>query len=312
MFATPEKTERMRSFLKYAFRTLAALVVLAAIALGLVTQARAHELLTNPRATRHMPAETPAAYQLRFEDVTVTTADGLRLVGWYVPGRNGATVIVQHGYKDDRGRMLRLTALLARHGYGVLVDSVRAHDRSDGELITFGHQEMQDLDAWEQSLRGRFDLDPARIGIFGASMGGSLAIQFAARNPRIRAVVADCAFSSLTDTVNTSVKFFTGLPPFPFAPLILFWSEREGGYRASEIDARQWIGRISPRPVFLLQGGADVVISPDSGARLFAAAGEPKEFWFDPALGHAEFLAKRPEEFERRLIAFYDKYLLRK
>jgi fermentation-respiration switch protein FrsA (DUF1100 family) len=302
----------MRSFLKYVVRAIAALVVLAAIALGLVTQSQAHELLTNPRATRRVPAETPAAYQLRFEDVTVTTVDGLRLVGWYVPGRNGATVIVQHGYKDHRGQMLGLTALLARHGYGVLVDSVRAHDRSEGELITFGQREMQDLDAWEHSLRARFDLDPDRIGMFGASMGGSLAIQFAARNPRIKAVVADCAFSSLSDTVNTSVTFFTGLPSFPFAPLILFWSEREGGYRASDIDAGTWIGRISPRPVFLLQGGADVVISPGSGARLFAAAGDPKELWFDPALGHVEFLAKHPEEFERRLIAFYDKYLLRK
>jgi uncharacterized protein len=300
----------MRSFPKYALRALAALVVLATIALGLVTQSHAHELLANPRAGRHVPTETPASYQLRFEDVTVTTADGLRLVGWYVPGQNGATVIVQHGYKDHRGMMLGLTALLARHGYGVLVDSVRAHDRSDGELITFGHQEMNDLAAWEHHLRSRFDVDPERIGIFGASMGGSLAIQFAARSPRIKAVVADCAFSSLTDTISTSVRFFTGLPPFPFAPLILFWSEREGGYRASEIDATAWIGKISPRPVFLLQGGADVVISPGSGARLYAAAGEPKELWFDPALGHVEFLAKRPEEFERRVIAFYDKYLL--
>lgn len=303
---------RMRSFLRLACRTIAALTVVGAIALGVMTQSRAHELLTNPRATRHVPAETPAAYQLRFEDLTVTTADGLRLVGWYVPGRNGATVIVQHGYKDDRSRMLGLTALLARHGYGVLVDTVRAHDRSDGDVITFGQKEMQDLDAWDHALRARFDVNPERIGIFGASMGGSLAIQFAARNTLIKAVVADCAFSSLSDTVNTSVKFFTGLPPFPFAPLIVFWSEREGGYRASDIDARLWIGKISPRPVFLLQGGADVVISPDSGARLFAAAGDPKELWFDPAIGHVEFLAKHPEEFERRLIAFYDKYLLRK
>jgi fermentation-respiration switch protein FrsA (DUF1100 family) len=302
----------MRSFLKYALRTIAGLILLAAIGLALVTQSRAHDLVTNPRATRPLPTETPANYQLPFEDVTVTTADGLRLVGWYVQGRNGATVIVQHGYKDHRGQMLGLTALLARHGYGILVDTVRAHDRSDGERITFGAQEMQDLAAWDRYLRLRFDVDPERIGIFGASMGGSLAIQFAARNPQIKAVVADCAFSSLADTVQTSVTFFTGLPPFPFAPLILFWSEREGGYRARDIDATSWIGRISPRPVFLLQGGADVVISPDSGARLYAAAGEPRELWFDPELGHVEFLAKRPEEFERRLIAFYDNYLLKR
>ena len=182
----------------------------------------------------------------------------------------------------------------------------------DGETITFGHLEMQDLTAWMDYLRSRYDLDPDRIGIFGASMGGSLAIQFAAQSPHIKAIVADCAYSSLRDTMNTSVEFFTGLPPFPFAPMILFWAEREGGFRASAIDASRWIPRISPRPILLLQGGADVVISPDSGRRLFDAAGDPKELWFDPALGHVEFLAKQPEEFERRVGAFFDRYLLGK
>ncbi len=119
-------------------------------------------------------------------------------------------------------------------------------------------------------------------------MGGSLAIQYAARNPRIAAVVADCAFSSLNDTVDTSVKFFTGLPPFPFAPMIVFWTEREAGFQASEIDAKQWIRQIAPRPIFLLQGGADVVVSRESGQRLFEAAGQPKELWYDAEVGHAQ------------------------
>jgi len=287
-------------------------MVVALVALALITQSQAHELITNPRGTRQQATQTPATHQLAFEDVTVTTRDGLRLVGWYVRGQNGATVMLQHGYKDHRGLLLNLAALLSRHGYGVLMQTVRAHDRSDGETITFGHLEMQDLTAWMDYLRSRYDLDPDRIGIFGASMGGSLAIQFAAQSPHIKAIVADCAYSSLRDTMNTSVEFFTGLPPFPFAPMILFWAEREGGFRASAIDASRWIPRISPRPILLLQGGADVVISPDSGRRLFDAAGDPKELWFDPALGHVEFLAKQPEEFERRVGAFFDRYLLGK
>jgi len=205
--------------------------------------------------------------------------------------------------------MLELAALLRRHGYGVLVPTVRAHDLSDGEIIGLGSREMADLDAWWRWLTARADVDAGRVGIFGASMGGSLVLQYAATNAALKAVVADCAFSSITDTVETSVRFFTGLPPFPFAPMILFWVERELGVDASAIDAKQWIGRISPRPVFLLQGGADVVVSPASGTLLFEAAKEPKELWFEPTVGHAQFLAERPEEFERRLVAFFDRYL---
>lgn len=294
---------------KYAIASLVAAIVFTGSALAVKTKGEAHRLVSNPRATRTLPKATPADRGLAFEDVKVTTSDGLTLVGWFIPSPGQPTVIVQHGYKDNRGSMLDLAVMLRHHGYGVLVPTVRAHDLSDGETIGLGSLEMDDLDAWFEWLVARPDVDRARIGIFGASMGGSLVLQYAAENTELKAVVADGAFSSIADTVETSVKFFTGLPAFPFAPMILFWVERELDVDVASIDAKQWVGRISPRPLFLLQGGADKVVSPGSGAKLFAAAREPKELWFEPSLGHVEFLAKRPEEFERRLIAFYDKHL---
>ena len=298
-----------RRVLRYALVILAALVLAAGGWLGLKTRAEAHRLITNPRETRLLSRETPADRGLAFEEVAVTTSDGLKLVGWFMPSPGQPAIIVQHGYKDSRARMLGVAAMLRRNGYAVLVQTVRGHDASGGETVGLGSREMDDLAAWWRWLVARADVDPERVGIFGVSMGGSLVLQYAAENPQLKAVVADCAFSSITDTVETSVRFFTGLPPFPFAPLILFWVERELGVDASSIDAKQWIGRISPRPVFLLQGGADVVVSPESGARLFEAAKEPKELWVDPELGHAQFLEKRPAEFERRVIKFYDRYL---
>ena len=46
-----------------------------------------------------------------------------------------------------------------------------------------------------------------------------------------------------------------------------------------------------------------------SGELLFAEAGEPKEFWYEPAIGHVMFEAKFPEEYEKRVIGFLDKHL---
>jgi pimeloyl-ACP methyl ester carboxylesterase len=273
------------------------------------TRSEAHRLVTNPREIRMMPRATPADRGLAFEDVELRTDDGFTLAGWFVPSWNGATVMLVHGYKDSRANLLGVAQILHRHGYNTLLISLRAHDTSDGETITFGHEEMRDLQAAFTWLTARASLDAARIGIFGVSMGGTIAIRYASENPRVRAVIADCAFSSLEDTIETSVRFFTGLPPFPFAPMIEFWTERHTGIRAEDIDAKAWIARLSPRPVFLLQGGADVVISAESGARLFAAAGEPKELWLEPALGHAQFLATQPAEFERRVVSFYHRHL---
>ena len=286
-------------------------IVAGGAGLALKARAEAHRLITNPAESRRLPGQTPGDFGLRFEDAGVVTSDGLSLVGWYVPSSNGATVIALHGYKADRGEMLNEAQMLARHGYGVLLPAIRAHDLSDGTLITFGHHEMKDLTAWLAWLRGRKDVEAGRIGFLGNSMGGTLGIRFASEQPGVAALVAHSAFSSLDDTIETSVRFFTGLPPFPFAPLITFFAEREAGFRASEIDAKIWIARISPRPVLLLQGGRDVVISKSSGDRLYAAARDPKELWFEPKVGHAAFDGAMPDEFERRVVAFFDKHLSR-
>src|SRR5215217_7801756 len=58
---------------------------------------------------------------MTYEDVRFPTADGLMLVGWYVPSRNGAAIIALHGSGGNRTATLEHGAMLARHGYGVLL-----------------------------------------------------------------------------------------------------------------------------------------------------------------------------------------------
>jgi len=286
----------------------AVIAVLALTGLALYTRAVAHWFVTNPVSTRKVPLQTPADFQLPFEDVVITNKDGLRLVAWYIPSENGAAIIIQHGYKECRDEMLAAATALHRHGYGVLLCSVRAHDLCDGEQITFGIREVEDMKLWVDYLTTRSDLDPDRIAALGNSMGGSLVIQLAALDSRIKAVAADSAFSSLDDTVATSVTHFTGLSAFPFAPLIRFWARVETGCDLSQVNAKIWIKQISPRPVFLMQGGADDKISRASGELLNAAANGPKEFWFDPSIGHANFSTNMPA-YEQRLTAFFDRTL---
>ena len=300
----------MKRSTKIILSVIVVVLLIATAGILNVTKNEAHKLITSPMATRKLPDETPAKYDMPFEDVTVTSSDGVKLVGWFVPSRNGAVIIMQHGYKSTRKELLNEAAMMYKHGYGVLLTTVRAHDYSDGELITFGMHEVNDMDAWYHYLFIHPNIDMNRIGILGNSYGGMLAIQYASQNEHIKAVVANSAFSSLNDTVSTSVTYFTDLPAFPFAPLIVFWAERETGFKTEDIDATKWIAKISPRPVFLMQGGKDVVISPNSGQKLYDAAGEPKELWFDPALGHVEFDKERAAEYEKRVSEFFDKYLL--
>lgn len=289
--------------------TFVVLLLVSGAGAGYVTRTEAHRLLNNPAATRQVSARTPADAGLRFLDAAVTTPDGLTLRGWFVPADSPRLILVQHGYKDRLETMLGVTKVLHDGGYQVMLMCVRAHDRSDGELISFGQREMADMEAWAAFAEAQPGVDPAKVGMFGVSMGGSLAIQYTASHDDVRALVADSAFSSLNDTIDTSVRFFTGLPPFPFGPMIRFWAEREGGFPASAVDAKTWIGAVSPRPVLIVQGGADRVVSAESGQRLFDAAREPKSFWFDPGVGHGQFLKMRPDEFTARVVGFFNEHL---
>jgi hypothetical protein len=123
-------------------------------------------------------------------------------------------------------------------------------------------------------------------------------------------LVADCPFASLQDELETGVKKITGLPPFPFASLIQFFLQRELGFPLSAIAPITQIRSISPRAVFLLQGGKDTTVPPDSGQRLYDAAREPRQLWFDAELERCGFWDSRREEYEKRVAAFFDQYLL--
>jgi len=198
-------------------------------------------------------------------------------------------------------------------GYGSLLATVRAHDESEGELISFGYHEMSDLAAWHQFLLSRDEVDPEKIGMLGVSMGGSLVLQYASENEDIKAVISHSPFSSLDDTVETSVRFFLDLPDWTVSvivPLVVFWGEQIGGFDSAEIDAKEWIDDISPRPVFLLDAGQDIVVSADSTELLLEAAQEPKYFWQCPECDHAALDVQRADQFEACMLSFYDRYLL--
>ncbi len=252
---------------------------------------------------RRSPAETPADRGLDYHDVAFRATDGLTLRGWYLPSQNGAAVIVGHGIGGHR--LLEPAVMLARHGYGVLTFDWRAHGESDGDLCTFGYHEVRDVAgalAWLQQQSG---LDPQRIGILGESMGAVTAIRAMSHLPELRAVVAQSPYVDLGESVR-NIWRDSGLPAFPFVPLQIALGEWRTGLHLDDMQPLDDMAAISPRPVFILAGGQDPITGPDAGQRYYDAAGEPKELWFEPDLGHLAFSQVYPDEYERRVVGFFD------
>ena len=166
----------MNQGLKISLIVFIILFAVVFFALVIVTRSQAVDIVNHPPEERPEIKETPEDYGMIYEKVSVTTEDGLKLYGWYIPGENGATIMVEHGSPGGRQDGLYEAGFLNEGGYGVLLGSFRAHDECEGELISFGYHEQKDIAAWHQYLLGRDDVDPERIGLFGESMGGGTGI----------------------------------------------------------------------------------------------------------------------------------------
>jgi len=305
----------MKKWHKLTLFAVAQVILLACIGLTWVANLFADIVIHNPVSGRTQ-ARRPAALRdesqlIGLADITLTTRDGLRLAAWCFPSQNRAAIILLHGYKANRSTMLPIAAMLIRHGYGVIIPDFRGHGESEGELITFGHNEVRDVEAAHQYLLTRSEVDPERIGLLGNSMGSATALLYAAENPAIKAVVAQSPYATLDDMVRANVRRLN-LPTFLLAPMMVFFIERKFGFPVDTLAPVHHVGRISPRPVLILMGGKDTWVNPGGGRQLDAAAGEPHELWFEPELGHLEFHEKRAAEFEERIVAFFDKHLLDK
>lgn len=280
-----------------------AVILLAAAAAYAVLVVRWTEGMIHP--PRRPAEETPRDVGIDFyEDVHLTTADGLTLNAWYVPSTNGAAVILGHGLACNRACLLPEAAMLARHGFGVLLLDWRAHGESDGDVATFGVLEKQDVAAAVDYLVARPDVEAGRIGALGFSMGGAILIEAAAEETRIRALAAAITFPSLEEELAYQTR---RLPAS--RPLAELWGRLRGGIDPDLVRPVDRIGRISPRPVLLIYGAQDEVIPAGSAQQMLAAAREPKELWCVEEAGHGGFSQAVPQEYEQRLVEFFSRLL---
>jgi len=248
------------------------------------------------------PGNTLRKYNIPYQSLDLITADGIRLSAWYTPPHNGVVILLAHGYGDNRPEWVH--ELLAKKGYGVLAWDARAHGESDGKISTFGYLEVLDVKAALEYVKSQPDVK--HIGAWGGSMGGATLIRAAAEFPEIEAVFVDSSFTSLNDELNFLV-------PYPVInPLARVIAHVETGIDFDKVSPVDVIGAISPRPVYIVQGGEDTMAPPSSGEKLFEAAREPRYLWVDEKAPHLAIYVDNPRKYQRRLVDFFDEWLLRK
>jgi pimeloyl-ACP methyl ester carboxylesterase len=237
----------------------------------------------------------PADFKLSVEDVSIQTADGLRLSAWLVPRPGAPAVVLLHGYPAEKADLLPLGAALARRFTILLVD-LRYFGGSEGRVTTLGFRERDDLRrAIDVLARRGFD----RVGVFGFSLGGAIAIATAAEEPRIRALAAYSPFSDLR-TLAHGLYAWMGPLRYPFVGLMRGWSRIFLGLDVTAAPPLAAAARLSI-PVYLIASRDDDQIPFRHAERLREAmAANPRaEYEFMDAGGHGVLAAGVEGRIER-------------
>ena len=299
--------------MKYLLRIGAALLVALLIATVLAGNGIGAGVLHPARRelTPKLIAQADEAFArvgAKREDIEVVALDGVHLRGWKVrpPAPNGYWVLLYHGVSDNRVGMIGQAELLLRHGYSVVMMDARGHGESEGPMVTYGWIERHDSTPVVDALVASDH--PSAVFASGESMGASVALQAAAVEPRIQAVVAESPFRNLRevsyDYAGLRLSPLLGKTLFrPVAASGIHAAEKQGDFRAEDVSPEKAVAA-RPFPVLLICGLEDHNIPPRHTKAVYAAAFGPKEMWLVPGAGHTQSLGRAPEEFERRMIAF--------
>lgn len=282
-------------------------VLLLLAGLLIFTYQMARRLL---RPERRAMTITPEGVGLRMSAVRIPSPRGT-LAGWYLPSRNGCTLICCHGINDNSGQWVAPVAKLhARGGYGALLFDFSGHGQSEGNQVTYGIRERQDVTAAIEYLRQRGDVNMERLAILGNSLGAITAVMAAAEHPELGVVVLESGFSDLHHDIAKIFARYTGLPAFPFVRLVIFWGQRIARVRLSEVRPAQIIGSLAPRPVLIISDLRDALADePYDGECLYRAAGSPKELWQVAEATHVNAFGVDPAAWSDRVGNFLDTYL---
>jgi alpha-beta hydrolase superfamily lysophospholipase len=206
---------------------------------------------------------------------------GVKLKGWWFhAAASRGTLVYLHGVSDNRGTSVGIADHFLARGFDVIAYDSRAHGESGGDVCTYGFYEKEDL-------RRVLDRVTARpIVLMGSSMGAAIALQEAAEDPRVGAVVAVSSFSDLRTAAAERAPFFASKGNIADAFKI---AEAEGKFRADDVSPMAAASHITA-PTLIVHGDHDEETPPDHARRIFAALHDPKRLIMVPGASHSHVI----------------------
>ena len=262
---------------------------------------------THPK--REQLRTNPSYWGLSYKNVRFRSQKGdLTLRGWWIPAKGSRlTVVIAHAYtenrEDDYIPGYDVADLLHQMGANILMFDFRGEGNSQGSLVTVGVDEQWDLVAAAREAE-RHLASGVPVAVWGFSMGASTALLAAEDDPQIRAVIADSPYSDLRSYLEKNLSQYTGLPSFPFSPLLLVLFPPLFGIDLSQANPVAHMERLGTRPVLLIAGTKDKTIPYLNAKKLYSAGRRTDphiQLWLVPKAHHVQAFQLRPIAYAKKL-----------
>lgn len=244
------------------------------------------------------------------ENIIVETFDGLKLSCWLVRQKKKArgTIIYLHGVGDCKIAGVPFARSLYDKGFNIFLYDSRQHGESEGYYCTYGFYEKRDVSAVISYLHSRKGIKIGKIGVFGTSMGGAVAIQTAAVDPRIACIISEGSYTALRVVFVDYQKRIIKLPWHFLRNIALVQSQKMANFKARLVAPFEDIKRVHV-PILIVHGKNDSFIKSDYSKLLYNAANELKRLLLIDGAEHNNVWEVGGATYEKFITSFFEEHL---
>lgn len=241
-----------------------------------------------------------------------TTRDGTELVGYYVAAQSPSdkTAVLVHGHRSNAFMMGNYAKIFYAEGYNVFMADNRGHGESGGRYVGMGWLDREDYLEWLTVLMDLTGKDTQFV-LHGVSMGAATILMMsgeASLPSGVKAIVADCGFTSAEDEFRYQISEMFRLPVFPILQIGNLEAKILAGYSFGDASALEQVKK-SKTPIMIIHGDADTYNPTVMAHTLYDAVPGDRELWLVPGAEHGMALYTAPEEYATRMMGFIGDFI---
>ena len=204
------------------------------------------------------------------------------------------TVIIFHGYRGAKSKMIDRSDEFLKLGYNTLLVDFMGSGGSEGNSTTIGYKEAEEVKSVYDYVASKGEKN---IYLFGTSMGAVSIMKAVTDYPGMQAkgLILECPYGTMFKTVGVRVRLM-GLHTFPTTYLLMFWGGIENGFWAFSHNPEEYATHIK-LPVLLMYGETDNRVSRAETDSIFANLQGPKTLKTFPLCGHEDYIPQYHDEW---------------